>query len=197
MGYTFSMQTHATGRFAHPALNTDALGIHEGMVVADFGVGSGQYALHIAERVGRSGVVYAIDVQQPLLVRLKNESHRKGLDTIHIVWGDVTRVGGSKIADGVVDRVLISNLLFQLEEPIQALKEARRILKPAGQLALIDWSDAPPSSGRRWGPHTSHRIKKDQALVLARKAHFESVREFNAGAHHYGLIFRPAPKTAL
>ena len=191
------MQSHATARFAHPASNTDALGIEGGMVVADFGSGSGHYALHLAEQVGESGVVYAIDVQQALLERLKDEGVRRGFKNIEIIWGDVSRPRGSKIADRTVDLVLISNLLFQLEDPARALKEAWRVLKPAGRLAIIDWSDSPPVGGRRMGPTKAHVLKIEKALDLAHEAHFDLIHEFDAGSHHYGLILKPAPASRI
>lgn len=160
------------------------------MLVADFGSGSGVYVLEIAERLEGAGHVYAIDIQQDLLRRIKNEAHKRGLKNVETIWGDLDTKGGSKIADRHLDVVLISNLLFQLDDKPAVFKEAWRILKPTGRLAVIDWSE----SFGGMGPHKKAVVKKETARSLAEDAGFEFVKEFPAGAHHYGLTFRPISK---
>ncbi len=190
------MQGHderVTG-FAHPGRNVGALDVEPGMVIADLGAGSGHYTLQFAERLGGTGRVYSIDVQRDLLRRIKNEADRRGFKNVDTIVGDIERLHGTHIADASVDLVLMSNLLFQLEHPKAALAEAWRIIKPSGRLALIDWSDSPPAGGPGLGPRKKDVLLKEKALALATESGFESIREFSAGAHHYGLIFRPASR---
>ena len=178
-------QSVVTG-FAHPARNVVAIGITPGMKVADFGSGSGAYVLAIAKTLCGSGHVYAIDVQRDLLQKIKNEAHKGGLKNVEVLWGDLERPGGSKIADGALDVVLISNLLFQATEKGAVLEEAMRILKPQGRLVIIDWAESFGGTG----PQPEDVVKKETALSLAMKAGFKLEKEFSAGAHHYGLVFR-------
>jgi len=159
------------------------------MRVADFGTGSGAYALAIAEHLEGGGRVYAIDVQRDLLRRVANEAKSRGFHNLDVIWADLEVPRASKLADGSMDLVLISNLLFQVPDKLPVLREARRIVKPAGHVAVIDWSD----SFGGMGPLKEDVVKKEGALELARKSGFEFVREFPAGAHHYGLVLRPAP----
>ena len=187
-----------TANFAHPKRNVAALGIEPGMSVADFGSGSGIYVLHIAEALEHSGRVYAIDVQRDLLRRVKNEAQRRGFKNVDVIWTDLERAGSSKLADKTLDLVLISNLLFQVENKSAVLAEAWRILKPAGRLVIIDWADPALSSQGafpRIGPDRKSVITKEKTMELAERAGFELQREFPAGAHHYGLIFRLVPQT--
>ena len=185
-------QTRVEAGFAHPARNVMALGVDTGMTVVDFGAGSGAYVYAIAERLQGTGHVYAIDVQQDLLRRIKNESHKRGYKNVEIIWSDLEKPGGSKIADRHSDLVLISNLLFQVEDKKVLFAEAWRILKPTGRLVVIDWSD----SFGGMGPIKKEVVKKEQVLELAKSAGLELVDEFKAGAHHYGLIFRPVSPMA-
>jgi ubiquinone/menaquinone biosynthesis C-methylase UbiE len=175
--------------FTHPHRNVGALGVEPGMKVADFGAGSGAYVLAIAGALAGSGHVYAIDVQRDLLRRIKTEAHARGYKNVDVLWGDLEIPGGSKLADASVDLVLISNLLFQVEEKARVLSEARRIVRSTGRVGIIDWSD----SFRGMGPHKNDVVKKEEVLALARAEGLELIREFPAGAHHYGLLFR-APK---
>lgn len=175
----------AHARFAHPARNIAALGIHPGMKVADFGSGSGAYTLAIAEALCNSGHVYAIDVQRDLLRKTKNEAHKRGFKNVDVLWSDLEYAGATKIVDGMLDVVLVSNLLFQINEKNAVIGEARRVLKPAGRLVIIDWSD----SFGGIGPQEVDVVTKETAESLATSNDFELVREFPAGSHHYGLIF--------
>ena len=172
--------------FARPAHNVTALGVTPGMKIADFGSGSGAHVLAIAESLANSGHVYAIDVQRDLLRRTKNEAHKRGFKNVEVVWGDLEYAGATKIADGLLDMVLISNLLFQINEKNAVIKEAWRVLKPAGRLVIIDWSD----SFGGVGPLEVDVVAKEAAESLAVSNGFERVSEFPAGSHHYGLVFR-------
>lgn len=184
------MMTHPkTAGFAHPHRNAGALGIEPGMAVADFGSGSGAYVFAMAERMGGHGHIYAIDVQRELLRRIKNEAHRRGIGNVEIIWSDLERPGGSHIADAHIDLVLVSNLLFQVEEKDIVLAEAWRILKTGGRLAIIDWSE----SFGGMGPHKKDVIQKESAVSRATMCGFSLDSEFDAGAHHYGLLFVKRP----
>ena len=175
-----------TSSFAHPARNVAAFQIGHGSRVADFGAGSGAYTFAIAEHLSGSGHVIAVDIQRDLLRRIKNEATRRGYKNVDIVWGDLEVLGSSKIADRHLDFVLISNLLFQVQEKVRVLYEARRVLKPQGRLAIIDWAE----SFKGMGPQKREVVSKEAGRELAEGVGFVLEREFSAGAHHYGLLFR-------
>lgn len=176
----------ATMGFANPTQNVLAMGVQVGSKVADFGSGSGAYSLALARAVGAGGRVYAIDVQKDLLTRIKNQAAQEHLDNVEIIWGDFEKAKGTRIADGQVDVVVLSNTLFQLENKSGALREARRVLREGGKLAIIDWED----SFNGMGPQKNDVVSKESAQELARMAGFDLIKEFRAGAHHYGLLFK-------
>ncbi len=171
--------------FNHPQNNIKEGYIAEGMRVADFGAGVGHHSLPVARQVGDSGDVYAIEIQKDLLTKLHREAERERLLNVHPILGDLEKAGGSKLADQFVDRVLIINTLFQLEEKKIALSEAKRILKSDGRLVLIDWQD----SFGQIGPHPDQVVTKEKALSLTESAGFKLEKEFEAGSHHYGMLF--------
>ena len=185
--------SHAHAGFAHPVRNTAALGIQPGMNVADFGSGSGAYVLAIAKELQGSGHIFAVDIQKDLLRRTHNEAAKIGYKNVEIIWGDLEAPGGSKIADHSLELVLISNLLFQIDDKRAVMAEAKRILRAGGRLAVIDWSD----SFNMTGPHKDDVVRKEDVLTLARAVELTFVNEFTAGAHHYGLIFRKQAKNAI
>lgn len=172
--------------FANPQQNIKHLGLSAGMSVADLGAGTGYYSLEAAKLVGQEGEIFAIDIQKDLLDRLSNEIQERGLKNIHVVWGDAENVGGTNIRQDGVDRVIASNVLFQTESKSGFIHEVKRILKPDGKLMLIDWSE----SFAGLGPAPQQVVDEKTARELFENNGFELEKTFEAGAHHYGLVFR-------
>ena len=171
--------------FSQPEKNIEQFSVDPGMKVADLGSGAGFYSIALARAVGKTGRVFAVDVQQELLSKLKNEAFRNNIDNIEVVWGDVDEENGSKLKEESVDKVIIANTLFQVDDKDNLAKEAYRILKKKGSLLLIDWTD----SFGGLGPHNSRVVKPDQGRTILEKAGFSYLRDIKAGDHHYGMIF--------
>ena len=173
--------------FSDPTSNIEQFSLQYGMRVADFGAGSGFYSLAAARAVGPHGHVYSIDVQKDILSKIKNDSIKAGLSNIEIHWGDIERLGGSKLKDSSIDAVIMSNVLFQMPDKQTPVLEAKRILHPkTGKILVVDWND---SSGGV-GPQGEHLFPQDKARDLFEKAGFAFDSSISAGDHHYGLIFK-------
>lgn len=160
--------------------------IDHGMKVADFGSGSGAYVLAAARAVGRTGRVYAVDVQKDLLTRIQHNALQEKIDWVDIVWGDFETPGGTKLKDKSIDLVIMSNVLFQIDHAPRAFGEALRVLKQGGRLAVIDWTD----SFGGMGPEAKRVVTKEKTIGHALTAGFTLMREFPAGAHHYGILLK-------
>ncbi|MDO8590723.1 MAG: methyltransferase domain-containing protein, partial [bacterium] len=152
----------------------------------DLGSGAGFYTIAAARAVGNSGRVYAIDILKDMLQKIKNEAQRSGIHNIEALWGNVEKLGGTRLADASVDSVLVCNTLFQLEDKNDFPLEVKRILKPKGKVLVVDWKE----SYGNMGPHRDHVVTTDAARSLFEKVGFTFEREISAGAHHYGIIFR-------
>jgi len=171
--------------FSQPEKNIEQFAVDPGMKVVDLGSGAGFYTLSLAKAVGKTGKVFAVDVQQDLLLKLKNEAFRNGFENIDIVWGDIDEENSTRLADSSVDRVLIANTLFQVDDKDVVAKEAFRVLKPKCTVLIIDWTD----SFGGLGPHKSRIVTPEQTKIIFQKAGFSFLREIRAGEHHYGMIF--------
>lgn len=172
--------------FSDPKKNVEQCGIQAGMVIADFGSGSGFYSIEAAKALGGTGRVYAIDVQKDLLVRLHTHAHAEHIHNIDVIWGDIEHVGGTKIADGKIDLVFMCNILFQVQDKKSCVTEAKRLLVPGGRIVVVDWAE----SFGGIGPHTDQIVSKESALSLFESLGFSKEREISGGAHHYGIIFK-------
>lgn len=172
--------------FSNPLRNIEQFGLRDGMIVADLGAGSGFYSIFAAKAVSPNGKVYAVDIQKDLLARLKNEANYARARNLEIISGDLEKLGGTKIKESSIDRVIAANILFMIEDKKSFINEIKRILKPDGLVLLVDWT----ASFAQMGPHPDHVVYKDKARKFFEEAGFKFVRERSAGSHHYGIIFR-------
>ena len=171
--------------FSDPQKNIARLGVTDGMKVVDLGAGSGFYTIETAKIVGSSGRIYAVDVQQELLSKLKSTAGLAGLHNIEVVWGNAEKLGGTKLRESIADRVIVSNTLFQIapQDRDNLALEVKRLLKIGGKLMVIDWM-----AGSPLGP--KNLVPRMVAEGIFQKAGFKLEDTFDAGDHHYGLIFK-------
>lgn len=168
--------------FSDPAVNLARLGLSDGMKVVDLGAGSGFYSIEAAHLVGSAGRIYAVDVQKDLLERLRAMGAKQGVRNIEVIWGNAEKIGGTKLREGAADRVIASNILFQIAKPDDFALEVKRVLKLGGKVLVVDWSEISPI-----GPKTV--VSSRAAQTLFEKNGFVLDQSFNAGEHHYGLVF--------
>lgn len=171
--------------FTKPEKNILHLGLREGMRVADFGAGTGFYAKAISPRVGYSGKVYAIEIQKDLVKKLETDVKHLGITNIECIWGDVERNGGTKLADNSIDVVIISNVLFQIEDKLGIIDEVKRILRKGGKVLLVEWNDSSKAMTK-----THHNmITENTARELFERRGFKFEEKISTSMHHYGIIF--------
>jgi ubiquinone/menaquinone biosynthesis C-methylase UbiE len=166
--------------FSDPLKNLKTLGIRESDIVADLGAGTGFYTLAAGHMVPQ-GKVYAVEVQKDFVAKITNRAREEHLDNVECFWGNIEKLGGTKIKDGIVDVVIVSNVLFQVEDRDLFIQEIKRIAKPGAKVLLIDWSDS-SSLGLLVA------IPKAQALEMFEHKGFAYERDIDAGHHHYGMI---------
>lgn len=171
--------------FANPAENLKFLNLTDGMKVADLGAGSGAYTLVLA-RMMPSVKVYAIEVQKDLLTRLQNDAKSDHLTNVEVVWANIEKIGGTKLADRSVDAVILSNVFFQVEDRVGCAKETKRILKPGGEVLFVDWTD----SFGGMGSSKDTVITKADALAIFQAEGLAFERDIDVGSHHYGIIMK-------
>jgi ubiquinone/menaquinone biosynthesis C-methylase UbiE len=171
--------------FSDPQKNIAQLGIIHGMKVVDLGAGSGFYTIEAAKLAGSSGRVYAVEVQQDLLAKVRNGAQIAGLHNVEVVWGNIEKLGGTKLRESIADRVILSNTLFQVasQDRDNLALEIKRILKTGGKLMLIEWLSGSPLSPRSIVPQIL-------AEGIFQKIGFQIEKSFDAGDHHYGIVFK-------
>ena len=151
-------------------------------VAAEFGSGSGGFAIPLAKKLGE-GLVYAIDIQRAPLSALKSRTFVENIINIKIICSDLEKPKGSTLTSDSLDIVFIPNVLFQVKDKDAIISEAERVLKDKGKLVVIDWL---PKAAQ--GPEKG-RVSPEEVKDIAKDSGFKLEKEFEAGKYHYGLVF--------
>ena len=150
--------------------------------VCDIGCGTGVYTIALAQEVGVMGQVYAVDVHREALHTLAGTLDKRGIINVEMIWADAEKA--IPIDAYSLDALVISNVLFQFQKVDKALSLISSLVKPEGQLLVVDWSD----SHGGIGPHQSHVVQEEEAISLVQKHGFRILRRLPAGAYHYAFI---------
>lgn len=130
MAFTFKVRD-----FFRPRTEIVAeVGIGEGFRVLDYGCGPGSYITAVAELVGKSGKVYALDVQPLAIEMVKKIAAKRKLSNVETILSD--RKTG--LPDNSMDRVLLYDVFHDLIDPDGVLEELHRVLKSDGILSFSD-----------------------------------------------------------
>ncbi len=168
------------GEFLNPQKVLKKIPLKENMIAADFGSGSGGWAIPLAKILDK-GKVYAIDVLQEPLSALRGRVKLEELANIITLREDVEKK--TSLPTGKLDLVLMTNLLFQVENNKKVLEEAERVLKKGGKVLIVDWAKDNPLTKR------IEFVDFDKIKKIAKELNLKLEKEFEAGSYHKGLIF--------
>ncbi len=170
-----------------PYFILEQVGLSERMKMADLGCGAaGHFVIPAGKIVGDRGIVYAVDILKFVLDAVVSRAKLEGVTNIETVWANLEIFGATKIEPESLDFVLLANTLWQVKKREEVFREAIRLTKKGGKIAIVEWvmGEAPLA------PPPERRVSKDYVRELARKYNLEEVKEFKAGPYHYGLILR-------
>lgn len=158
----------------------DALGVGEGVVVADLGAGSGWFTIRLAGRVGPNGMVYAEDIQRQMIDSITRRVERMGLKNVRTVLG----TANDPRLPAPVDAVLIVDSYHEMEQPVTLLKNVARYLKPNGRIGIVNFK----SDGGGPGPAIEDRVDPERVIADARAAGLALQSRQTFLKYHYMLV---------
>ncbi len=166
--------------FVNPSEILDKFKLRKDMIAADFGCGSGGWALPLAKAL-TEGRVYAIDVLEEKLSALRSKAQSQKLTNIQTILDDaettIERLSGESC-----DLVLMTNLLYLCDDKKAVLAEGKRALRPGGRILVVDWvKDNPMTKEVEY-------VSFDEIKTAAKELGLQIEKDFAAGSYHSALI---------
>ena len=117
-----------------------SLNIAPGNHVADIGAGDGYFSFFLADAVGPNGRVYAVEVEDGLVEKIKKLVKEKGLSNITVVKG---AFDDPRLPDGSIDLAFLCHSYHHIENRSDYFDELRTDLACDGRVAIIDLKPTP------------------------------------------------------
>lgn len=121
----------------HPVITRDRLGEvlrpESGERILEIGPGTGYYTLDLATWAGPEGTVEIFDLQQEFLDHVGRRAAERGLTNVKPTRGDA---GALPYEDDSIDAVVLTAVLGEIPDPVAALREIARVLRPSGRLVV-------------------------------------------------------------
>jgi arsenite methyltransferase len=124
----------------HPERVVRELSIEPGMQVADIGAGGGYFTFKLADAVGETGRVYAVDVDDDMISYLEERAREEGYENVTVVRGEFE---DPLLPDGKLDLVFSSNTYHHIEGRVAYFRKVLEDLAPGGQVAIVDLREGP------------------------------------------------------
>lgn len=118
-------------RYTRPVL--DRVGLRPGDIVLELGSGTGVFTVAAAQRVGPRGKLVSVDVQPEMISRVEERVQGAGLPNVETHVADAYHL---PMPDESVDLAFLISVLEEVPDPLRALAELRRVLKPEGILSI-------------------------------------------------------------
>lgn len=162
------------------------LRLKENTTLLDLACGSGAYSIAASEYIGEEGLIYAVDLWKEGIDNLLKEVKIKQINNIHANIADISIHIPTE--SSCIDVCLMATVLHDLiqdDTDQETLEELKRVLKPNGSLAIIEFKkiEGPP------GPPIQIRISPEKLDAILFSHDFRKVLTTDIGPYNYLSIF--------
>ena len=167
-----------------PDVMWSALGDPDPLTIVDIGAGTGLFARRFAE-LAPAAHVYAVDASATMVEWMLAHVPAGAEDRFHPVLAEETVV---PLADATADLVVMIHVHHEFADPPASYRDALRVLRPGGQLLVVDWAPG----GEPFGPPQHIRASAQAIAAMLQSVGFSSVRT-HAVLSHDSLLTAARP----
>ena len=160
----------------------DALRLKSGDRVLEIGAGPGFVSLALADRVGPTGLVYALDRSEDALAYLERLQTERGISQIQRIAMDAAALESTRVQPGAA---LVTMVLHHADDPIGILQNVARCVPPGAPVVIGEFH---PDGAYTSGPPRDHRLAPEKVQEWCEEAGLEVVGYRRQTPEHYVLF---------
>ena len=146
-----------------PGLLLGRLPLKPGEVAADIGCGTGYLTRRLANKVGRGGRVFAVDIQPQMLELLATNLASLGITNVIPIRGTAI---SPRLPDASVDLVLMADVYHEFDYPFEMMTNICRALKPGGRVVFVEYRlEDPAVPIKLVHKMTEAQVKKEMSVM--------------------------------
>ena len=153
----------------------DLISIKEGMKIGEAGAGMGYLTFSLSKKVGKTGIVYANDIDKSALDTIKKICINENINNITTVLGDLADPLFPEIK---LDMIIMLKVFHDLEKPVEWLNNTKKYVKPGADLVIMDLD---PNRFRT--PFPDHFMEEEKVISLLKEAGFRKIKVDKAHKH--------------
>lgn len=160
----------------------DALHLKSGDRVLEIGAGPGFVSLALADRVGSTGLVYALDSSAGALSYLERLQTERGISQIERIAADAATLEPTRVQSNAA---LITMVLHHADDPVGVVKNVARCVPPGAPVVIGEFHpDGPCTSG----PPRDHRIAPEKVKGWCKESGLMAVGYRRQTPEHYVIV---------
>lgn len=165
-----------------PTRLLNALNLKPGEIVADVGAGSGFYSFRMAEKVGPTGKIMAVDIQPEMLAMIRQRMKAKNVSNIEPILGTVA---DPKLPAARVDTILLVDVYHEFSHPFEMTQAMVAALKPGGRIVFVEYR----MEDERVPIKLVHKMSERQVIKEMEPFPLKHVRTFTTLPWQHIIVF--------
>jgi len=179
--HNFRYDEQQRRKIQNPEQILQAIGLREGMSFVDLGSNDGFFSVPAAKIVGNTGSIYALDINQQAIDALDIKLQSINYKNYQLKCAKAEEV---VFNDHIADIVFLGTVLHDFMDPLEVLKNAKKLLKNKGILVNLDWR----KKDTKLGPPLEIRFSTKYAAKLIEQAGFKIKSSENLSELYYLII---------
>lgn len=165
-----------------------SLGVKSDMIALDLCCGDGYFTIPLSKITYKT---YGLELEPDLIELAIKKANQQKITTCEWIQGDARNL--KNLIQQKVDFVLFANTFHGVPGKQSLISDIFSILKPGGQLAIINWCKKPKKEtlvfGSPCGPKYEIRMSPEEVQEIVEPQGFQLKKIINFPPHHYGIIF--------
>jgi ubiquinone/menaquinone biosynthesis C-methylase UbiE len=183
--YIQALERPERDEYQQPDKVIEALALNGGIVVADVGAGSGYFTRRLAQAVGETGQIIAVDVEQKMLNYNKQELEKLGIaDRATFI---LAKPNDPSLPENSVDLIFLCNVYHHVEKQGDYFAGTKSALAPDGRVVIVDFYHDERSGKLGFSKH--HLVSRERVITNMEQAGYILSKEHTFLSRQYFLEF--------